>query len=216
MTSDAFLTWLRQHRAIAVIRAPSPALGVRLAQAAAAGGMRMIEITWNSEQPAQIVAQLRQQLPHCAIGVGTLLTLADLKNAQAAGAMFGFGPYTAPDLLAWAQTHDLPLVPGALTPNEIVRAWQVGAPAVKVFPIRAIGGADYIRSLQGPLGHIPLVPTGGVTVDAALPLLQAGAIGVGLSSGLFAKTAVLQEDWGTITTAAARLVTSLSSNPQVG
>jgi 2-dehydro-3-deoxyphosphogluconate aldolase/(4S)-4-hydroxy-2-oxoglutarate aldolase len=213
MDAPSFLGLLQRHRAIAVIRAPSPEVGLCLATAAAAGGIRLLEITWNSPSPAQIVAELRQRLPHCTIGAGTLLTLGDAKAAKAAGATFGFAPYTDPDLLAWSQSHHWPLVPGALTPNEIVRAWQAGAPAVKVFPVDALGGASYIRSLQGPLGHIPLVPTGGVTVGNGAALVQAGAVGVGLSTGLFAKAAIAQGDWPAITQTARQLVSCLEALP---
>lgn len=208
MESAKFLETLRQQRAIAVLRAPQMSLGVGMAQAVAAGGVRLIEITWNSDRPAQLVDHLRQALPHCCIGVGTVRSMADLKAAVAAGADFGFSPYTDPDLLHWAKEHQWPLVPGALTPSEIGAAWRAGATAVKVFPVWALGGPSYLRSLSAPLGHIPLVPTGGLTVDQVSAMLQAGATAVGLSTGLFPAAAVAQRDWGTITHLAQRLITA--------
>lgn len=210
MNRDSFLTLLRQHRAIAVIRAPHLDLGLHLAQAAAAGGVRLIEITWDSASPGQLVDKLRHHLPYCTIGIGTALLIADVREARAAGAQFCFCPHTDPALIDFAQTLQIPIVPGALTPNEIVAAWQAGATAVKVFPVSALGGATYIRSLQGPLSHIPLVPTGGVTVENAAAMVQAGAIAVGLSTGLFAQTTITQGDWATITTLATQLVDRLA------
>lgn len=214
MEKDSFLALLRQHRAIAVIRAGDISLGLQLAHAAAAGGIRLIEITWNSVQPQQLVSTLRQQLPYCTIGIGTALSVADLEHAAAAGAQFCFCPHTDAGLIETARALHIPIVPGALTPNEIVAAWQAGASAVKVFPISAVGGASYIRSLQGPLAHIPLVPTGGVTVENAGEMVAAGAIAVGLSTGLFPKTIVATHNWAAITALATGLVERLSTTDQ--
>lgn len=206
MTPTDFLAQLQHHRILAVIRAPRFQTGLRMAQAAATGGLGLIEITWTSHHPADLVAELRHTLPRCCIGAGTLLSLADLEAAAAAGAEFGFSPYTDPAMLRWAIAHGFPLVPGALTPTEIAAAWQAGAPAVKVFPITAVGGPSYLRHLRAPLGHIPLVPTGGVTPDNAAPLLQAGATAVALSTGLFSPPWVDMENWLAITQTAQTLV----------
>ncbi|PSR13687.1 ketohydroxyglutarate aldolase [filamentous cyanobacterium CCP3] len=211
MDRDSFLALLRQHRAIAVIRADDVSSGLHQAQAVAAGGIRLIEITWNSVQPEQLVSTLRQQLTHCTVGIGTALSIADLRCAAAAGAQFCFCPHTDTALIETAHGLQIPIVPGALTPNEIVAAWQAGASAVKVFPVSAVGGASYIRSLQGPLAHIPLVPTGGVTVENAPGMVGAGAIAVGLSTGLFPQPMVVNRNWAAVTTLARGLVNQLSA-----
>lgn len=216
MDRDAFLTLLRQHRAIAVIRTPDLNQGMAMAEAAAAGGIHLIEITWNSCQPEDLVSKLRHRLPHCTIGIGTALSKADLKAAAGAGAQFCFCPHSDLALMQLAHQLAIPLVPGALTPGEVVAAWQAGAAAVKVFPISAVGEASYVRSLQGPLAHIPLIPTGGVTVENASAMVQAGAIAVGLSTGLFPKTAVAEQNWATITALAAQLVKTLASTGSSG
>ncbi|MBW4484726.1 MAG: bifunctional 4-hydroxy-2-oxoglutarate aldolase/2-dehydro-3-deoxy-phosphogluconate aldolase [Tildeniella torsiva UHER 1998/13D] len=211
MDKDTFLSLLRQHRAIAVIRAPDLNRGLAMAEAAAAGGIHLIEITWNSFHPGDLVSKLRHRLPHCTIGIGTALSKADLKAAASAGAQFCFCPHTDLTITGLAQEMEIPIVPGALTPNEVVTAWHARATAVKVFPVNAVGGASYIRSLQGPLPHIPLIPTGGITVENAGDMLKAGAIAVGLSTSLFPKTAVAEQNWATITTLAAQLVETLAS-----
>ena len=210
MYQELFLALLRQHRAIAVIRAASVESGLAQAQAVAAGGMRLIEVTWDSASPALLVEKLRHSLPACTIGVGTALSHSDLKNAAAAGAQFCFCPHTDLSLIRAAQPLQIPIVPGVLTPNEIVTAWQAGATAVKVFPVSALGGATYIRSLQGPLSHIPLVPTGGVTVENAAAMVQVGAIAVGLSTGLFSKADLARENWQHITQLSSQLADSLA------
>jgi 2-dehydro-3-deoxyphosphogluconate aldolase/(4S)-4-hydroxy-2-oxoglutarate aldolase len=123
------------------------------------------------------------------------LTLADLENAIACGSQFCFTPHVNAELIKKAVQAEIPIIPGALTPTEIVTAWQLGANAVKVFPVQSLGGAEYIKSLQGPLGHIPLIPTGGVTLENALSFIQSGAIAVGLSGQLFPVNLIQSEDW---------------------
>lgn len=210
MDRNSFLALLRQHRAIAVIRAPALDRGLAMAEAAAAGGIQLLEITWNSRHPGDLVSKLRHRLPHCTIGIGTALSTTDLKAAVGAGAQFCFCPHSDPALIQLAQQLEIPIVPGALTPGEVVAAWQAGAAAVKVFPVNAVGGASYIRSLQGPLAHIPLIPTGGVTVENAGEILKAGAIAVGLSTGLFPKAAVEGQHWATVTALAQQLGDALT------
>lgn len=213
MYFDSWLDLLQKHRAIAVIRVAQIDLGRLMAEAVAAGGMTLIEVTWNSDRPATLIQQLRTALPNCRIGAGTLLTLPEVKAAIAAGAQFLFTPHVAPDLIQYAVSQQVPIVPGALSPTEIVTAWQAGASSVKVFPVQALGGASYIQGLQGPLGHIPLIPTGGVTLENARGLLAAGAIAVGLSGNLFPAQAIAQRDWQRVTDQAATLIQSLQKQP---
>jgi 2-dehydro-3-deoxyphosphogluconate aldolase / (4S)-4-hydroxy-2-oxoglutarate aldolase len=204
--TPAWLQQLQQHRAIAVIRSPELQMGAQMAQAAAKGGIGLIEVTWTSDRAADLIAQLRSELPACQIGAGTLLHQDQLKVAIAAGAQFLFSPHTDPTLIELAVKQGVPMIPGALSPTEIVTAWQSGASSVKVFPIQGVGGASYIQSLRGPLEQIPLIPTGGVTVDNAVGFLQAGAVAVGLSGDLFPSQALLHQDWEAIARQARHLV----------
>lgn len=198
MSNQFWLTLLQQHRFIAVIRSPWLSLGHKMAQAVALGGLSLIEITWNSERAPELISQLRTELPHCIIGTGTLLNLEQLEQAIEAGAQFLFTPHVNLSLIAAAVKAGVPIVPGALTPTEIVTAWEAGASCIKVFPIQAVGGASYIKALQGPLGNIPLIPTGGVSLENAQEFLKAGAIAVGLSGELFPKALIATEDWKAI------------------
>lgn len=198
MTNKAWLSKLRQHRAIAVIRASKMELAKQMALTAASGGMQLIEITWNSDRAGQLISQLRSELPNCTIGTGTLFNIQELQQAIASGAEFLFAPHVDVAMIKAALEKNIPIIPGALSPTEIVTAWNHGASCVKVFPVDAVGGASYIKSLQGPLGEIPLIPTGGVTLDNAKEFLQAGAIAVGLSSQLFPQHLVTQNNWSVI------------------
>lgn len=198
LSRQSWLSLLQQHRAIAVIRVSELSVGRKMAQAVAKGGISLIEITWNSECAPALIRQLRLELPHCLVGTGTLLTLEQLQQAIEVGAQFLFSPHTDAALIKEAVAAEVPMVPGALSPTEIVMAWQAGASGVKVFPIQAVGGASYIKALQGPLGQIPLIPTGGVTLDNAGEMIAAGAIAVGLSGELFPKSSIIAGDWDAI------------------
>lgn len=198
ISTDIWLKLLRQHKAIAVIRCNDYNLAYKMALAVAAAGMHLIEITWNCDRPEQLIARLRTELPHCTIGTGTILNVAQLRNAISAGAQFVFSPVFDAQLLNICRDR-IPFVPGVFTPTEAVNAWQQGAKVLKVFPIKSLGGAEYIKCLQGPLGHIPLIPTGGVTVANAPKMIEAGAIAVGISSSLFPARAIANNEWSQIT-----------------
>jgi 2-dehydro-3-deoxyphosphogluconate aldolase/(4S)-4-hydroxy-2-oxoglutarate aldolase len=208
MSNRVWLSQLQQERSLAVIRAPKLELGLEMALAVAAGGMKLIEITWNSDRAGELITQLRNQLPECTIGTGTLFNVEQLQEAIASGAQFLFTPHVDPTMIQAAVLEDIPIIPGALTPTEIITAWSCGASCVKVFPVQAMGGASYIQSLQGPLGHIPLIPTGGVTLENAPAMIQAGAIAVGLSGELFPQQLVKAGNWGAI----VQLATNLRQN----
>ena len=190
-----FIPQAKLHRFIGVIRCLDFDLGISMAKSLSDGGMRLIEITWNSDRPADLVSKLKLLLPKCIIGVGTVTRVEELREAIACGAEFVFSPYVNISLIEAACNAQIPIIPGALTPTEILNGWQAGATCVKVFPVQSMGGPNYIKSLQGPLGHIPLIPTGGVTLDSARDYLEAGAIAVGLSGDLFPKELVEKGDW---------------------
>jgi 2-dehydro-3-deoxyphosphogluconate aldolase/(4S)-4-hydroxy-2-oxoglutarate aldolase len=209
MSNQVWLSHLKIHRAIAVIRAPKMVWGEKMALAVASGGMGLIEITWNCDRAPELISQLRSQLPNCMIGTGTLFNVQQLQEAIACGAQFLFSPHTDPDMIKAAVAQNIPIIPGALTPTEIITAWNYGASCVKVFPVQAVGGTNYIKSLQRPLGHIPLIPTGGVMLENAQAFLEAGAVAVGLSGELFPQTSVLQGNWQEITAQARILMERL-------
>jgi 2-dehydro-3-deoxyphosphogluconate aldolase / (4S)-4-hydroxy-2-oxoglutarate aldolase len=205
----SWLKLLQQYRAIAIIRSSQQELAYEMAKAVATGEMRLIEITWNSDRAAELIRQLRAELPDCTIGTGTILTVDQLKDAIACGVQFCFTPHVDPQLIQVASEFNLPLVAGALTPTEIVTAWQAGASSVKVFPVDALGGVSYLKSLQGPLSNIPLIPTGGITLENANQFIKAGAIAVGLSGQLFSKTLIETRDWNAIANRARLLQSSI-------
>ncbi|MCY7408205.1 MAG: bifunctional 4-hydroxy-2-oxoglutarate aldolase/2-dehydro-3-deoxy-phosphogluconate aldolase [Alkalinema sp. CAN_BIN05] len=200
---------LMQHRSIAVIRAPEFEVGLEMARSVARAGIKLIEITWNSDRPAHLIATLRQELTDCTIGAGTLITPAQLTEAISADAQFLFSPHCDPDLISRAKRVEIPIVPGALTPTEIITAWQAGANSVKVFPVHSLGGASYIRSLKSPMQGIPLIPTGGVSIENSADFIKAGAIAVGLSSELFLPSLIQGRNWDGLHDRAKSLIDQL-------
>jgi 2-dehydro-3-deoxyphosphogluconate aldolase / (4S)-4-hydroxy-2-oxoglutarate aldolase len=207
-----WLELLQQQRVIAVIRAPSQQLGLQMAMAVAAGGIKLIEITADSDRAWDLIPQLQQDLPDCVIGTGTILTNSQWSDAVSSGARFMFSPHVDVGLIGRSRSIGIPMIPGAFSPTEIVTAWQAGAASVKVFPINSLGGADYIRAVRNPLGQIPLIPTGGVNLTNAQDLIAAGAVAVGLAGALFPKSLLEQEDWSSIGTLAKDLLASLRPN----
>lgn len=198
ISSQNWLSLLQKNKVIAVIRSRDRDLALQMAIAVAKGGVKLIEITWNSDRACDVISQLRTELLDCTIGTGTLLNLEQQNQAIASGAQFLFTPHTDIAMIKAAEKKAIPIIPGALSPTEIVSAWNAGASCVKVFPVQAVGGASYIKSLQAPLGHIPIIPTGGVTVDNAKEFLLAGAIAIGLSRELFPQQLVEKGDWSAI------------------
>lgn len=185
MTNPERPTPLPPQAVVAVLRAPSAEHFVPACTVLWEAGLRCFEFTLTSQGALQAVAELRRHFPHAVVGVGTVRTTDHLHAARQAGADFAVSQVQLPRLVEAARTIGLPFVPGALTPTEIVLAWEAGVPMVKVSPIGPLGGVGYLDELRGPLPDIPLMPTGGVTLGAAADYLRSGAAAVGVSSDLF-------------------------------
>jgi 2-dehydro-3-deoxyphosphogluconate aldolase/(4S)-4-hydroxy-2-oxoglutarate aldolase len=193
-----FTTWLQnlsRYRVIGIVRARAADLAYQMGAVLAQAGIRFLEITWDCPEAHQVIPRLQVAYPDCQVGTGTILTQADLAQALAAGVDFVLTPHTERELIQTSLAAGVPLVPGSLTPSEILQAYHWGAPAVKVFPIGSVGGSAYLRHLRAPLGHIPLIPTGGVTRANAGEMLAAGAVAVGLGRDLFPEPWFSQQDW---------------------
>ncbi len=205
---SAWLNLLQQSRLIAVIRSDRSSVAREMALAVAAGGIRLMEITWNTDKVETLIPKLQQELPACRIGTGTILNAEMAKRAIACGCSFFFTPHTEPQLIEIGQSANVPVISGAMTPTEIIRAWQAGASAVKVFPIKILGGVEYIKALAPVIPQIPLIPTGGVTLENAQLFLDAGAIAVGIASSLFQQSSD-DLDWANLISRAQFLVEKL-------
>ena len=159
------------------------------------GGMTHLEITMNSPNAlGQIREAIRLSGGTLKIGAGTVTTMDLLEEALGAGASFIVTPSMVEEVVNACVARGIPVFPGALSPTEIWRAWELGATMVKVFPME-LGGAGFIRALRGPFPQVALLPTGGVDLETLPALLRAGAAGAGIGSPLFRRERLGSEDW---------------------
>ncbi len=170
-----------EDRVVAIARRIDPARLSQVADELLGAGVRVLEVTLDSQDALGAIERLAGT--RLTVGAGTVLSVREAADAVAAGAAFLVSPHTDVDVVRWADSRGVPALPGALTPTEVMTAWNAGAAAVKIFPA-SVAGPALIRELQGPLGFVPLVPSGGVTIDNARSLLDAGATAVGLGSWL--------------------------------
>lgn len=172
---------------VAIARHLGASQAIAVAEALAAGGVRAFELTLNEPEPdalraIEAVARHGSEIG-LEIGAGTVLSIEAAGRAIDAGATFLVMPHLDAELVAWAAERGIPALPGCATPTEILAAWRAGAAAVKLFPA-SVAGPGFVRELRGPFPEIPILPTGGVTLETAPAFIAAGAIAVGLGGWL--------------------------------
>ena len=169
---------------VMIIRGVPPEWAVPIGEALLAADVDVMEITLNTPHALDMIAALHDALgEQMAIGAGTVLSIAEAEQALAAGAEFFVSPHLDTEIVAFANEHDCMVVPGAFTPTEVITALRAGADIVKVFPANIVG-PQFFRDLQGPFGQIPLLPTGGITIENAGTYIKSGALALGVGAGL--------------------------------
>jgi 2-dehydro-3-deoxyphosphogluconate aldolase / (4S)-4-hydroxy-2-oxoglutarate aldolase len=185
MNKSQILQRIREIGVIPVVRASSAEEAIQVVEAINAGGVPLLEITMTVPGAVAVIEQLAKRFGDQAIvGAGTVLDPESAKACIGAGARFIVSPALNLDTIRYCREHDVPIMPGALTPTEVLTAWNAGADMVKVFPAGAVGGASYLKSLKAPLPQIELVPTGGVTLATAADFIRAGAAAIGVGADL--------------------------------
>jgi 2-dehydro-3-deoxyphosphogluconate aldolase / (4S)-4-hydroxy-2-oxoglutarate aldolase len=169
---------------VAILRASSEEHLVRVADALLEEGLDCIEVTATTPGAFVTLEHLAARFPQAWLGMGTITDRSLAERALGSGARYLVTPSAERDVIEFAGEHGLPIVAGALTPTEIVAAERWGADIVKVFPVAAVGGVEYIRAIRGPLPDVRLGPTGGVAIDDVEGYLRAGCVCVGLGSPL--------------------------------
>jgi 2-dehydro-3-deoxyphosphogluconate aldolase/(4S)-4-hydroxy-2-oxoglutarate aldolase len=159
-------------------------------------GIPVVEITLTVPGAFEVISDLAKRYPDLAVGAGTVLDVDAAHQCVDAGARFLTSPGFIPEVVAYANEADMVVLPGALTPTEILAAWKAGADLVKIFPTGLIGGVQYVRALKVPLPQIPLIATGGVNQLTASDFILAGATAIGVGGELLPKEALhfRQED----------------------
>lgn len=185
MNKTEVLNRIREIGVIPVVRASSAEEAIQVVEAIKAGGVTLLEITMTVPGAVRVIADLVNRFGDEAIvGAGTVLDREAAMECLDAGAQFIVSPALNLEMIAFCRERDVAVMPGALTPTEVVQAWRAGADFVKVFPAGAMGGASYIKSLKAPLPQIELVPTGGVTLATAASFIKAGAAAIGVGADL--------------------------------
>ncbi len=199
---------LTESGTLGIIRVNQAAQLVNIAQALQAGGLSCIEITMTTPGALRAIEEASGKLEGVLMGAGTVLDAPTARQAILAGAQFLVTPTVKPDVIEMAHRYGVVVIPGAMTPTEILTAWELGADMVKVFPADVLG-PGYLKAVHGPLPQIPLVPTGGITADNADEFMKAGAALVSASSWLVDKKAVAEGRYEILTEQARALVAAV-------
>jgi 2-dehydro-3-deoxyphosphogluconate aldolase / (4S)-4-hydroxy-2-oxoglutarate aldolase len=184
MLKQDVLSRCREIGVLPVLRAESEDQALALASAVAEGGVTVIEVTMTVPGAIRVMRRLAEQRPNILIGAGTVLDPETARACILEGAQFIVSPALNVKTIEMCHRYGIAVVPGALTPTEIVTAWQAGADVVKVFPATALGGAKYLKSVKAPLPQVELIPTGGVSHATAQEFLEAGAFALGVGADL--------------------------------
>lgn len=184
MNKAEVIEWIVEGGVIPVIRAGSTDEARRLIDAVYEGGISVVEVTMTVPDASSLIRKLSAENNDLLIGAGSVLDPESARECVEAGAKFIVSPATNFGIIGYCNESETVVIPGALTPTEIINAWDAGADLVKVFPTDSMGGAKYIRSLKKPLPHIRLIPTGGVTLETIVDYLNAGADAVGVGGDL--------------------------------
>jgi 2-dehydro-3-deoxyphosphogluconate aldolase / (4S)-4-hydroxy-2-oxoglutarate aldolase len=189
---------------IPVIRAESSEMAIRAIDAIKEGGLSVLEITMTVPGAIRVIEEATRRFGEDAIvGAGTVLDSETARACILAGAQFIVSPALDLKTIACCRRYSIPVMPGAMTPSEVLTAWKAGADFVKVFPANAVGGPSYIKALKAPLPQIQLVPTGGVSLTTAADFIKAGAAALGVGADLV-DTAALRRGENKLITARAR------------
>jgi 2-dehydro-3-deoxyphosphogluconate aldolase / (4S)-4-hydroxy-2-oxoglutarate aldolase len=189
---------------IPVVRAESSEIAMRAIDAIKRGGISVLEITMTVPGAIRVIEEVARRFGEDAIvGAGTVLDAETARACMLAGAQFIVSPALDLDTISCCRRYSVPVMPGAMTPSEVVTAWKAGADFVKVFPANAVGGPSYIKALKAPLPQIALVPTGGVSLKTAADFIKAGAAALGVGADLV-DTAALRAGEDNVITARAK------------
>ena len=206
-TKEKALTKIREVGLVPIVRAPSPEDAMRAAEAIVAGGIGIAEITMTVPGALKVMEVVADRYgDKVLLGAGTILDTETCRAVMLAGAEFIVTPALDVRVIEMARRYSKPIFPGALTPTEVLAAWQAGADMVKVFPCGPVGGPKYIKALKGPFPQIEMVPTGGVNLETAADFIKAGAAAVAVGGELVDVKALKEGKLDQITETAKKFV----------
>lgn len=175
---------------VPAIRVASQEDAIFAAETVYRAGITLAEVTMTVPGGIEVISKLAHSLPDMVVGAGTVLNVEMARKCLDAGAKFLTSPGLVMKVVEFALKHDVVVFPGALTPSEVIAAWEAGADFVKIFPCSSAGGAHYIKALREPLPQVPLIASGGVNQHTAPAFILAGATAVGVGSELIPSEAL--------------------------
>lgn len=185
MNKSEILERIRETGIVPVVRAASSVEAMRVVDAIKEGGINVLEITMTVPGAVAMIEEVSKRFGNeVTVGAGTVLDAATARACMLAGAQFIVSPSLNVETIEVCRRYSIAVMPGALTPTEVMMAWQAGADMVKVFPCSAMGGASYLKSLKAPFPQVELIPTGGVSLKTAADFIRAGASALGVGSDL--------------------------------
>ncbi|NYF23786.1 bifunctional 4-hydroxy-2-oxoglutarate aldolase/2-dehydro-3-deoxy-phosphogluconate aldolase [Sporosarcina sp. JAI121] len=202
---------LKESGLIAVIRRPKQLQIHSIAEALVDGGVEALEITMDTPGALEMIKSLKEKFnDKILVGAGTVLDAESAKGAIDAGSDFIFSPTFDVRTIQLTNRYGKISIPGVMTPTEILQAYSAGADLVKVFPGDSLG-VNYLKNLQGPLGHIPMMPTGGITLDNVEQFIKNGAIAVGAGGSLLDAKAIEDKRYDVLTRIAKEFICKIQN-----
>jgi 2-dehydro-3-deoxyphosphogluconate aldolase/(4S)-4-hydroxy-2-oxoglutarate aldolase len=212
LTHNQILRIIREIVVVPIVRAPDAKSALAAVDAILEGGIACVEITMTVPNALHVLETIADRHgERVLLGAGTVLDPETARACMHAGAQFFVTPALNPRTIEFARRYSRPVFPGALTPTEILAAWEAGADAIKVFPCNVMGGAKYIKALKAPFPHIELVPTGGVSLETLADFLAAGCAAVGVGSELVDNKSVAEGNFHVISNRARQFREAVQS-----
>ena len=192
---------------VAILRLDDLSNAVELSRVLLDAGVSVQEFTLSNPEAIDAIRRVREEIEEfstdaATLGIGSVRTTTQAEEAIGAGAQFVVTPVLVENVISHCCQYDIPVFPGALTPTEIAKAWDLGATAVKIFPARAFG-PSYIKDLLAPMPDLKLLPTGGVTLENIPAYMEAGAMAVGVGGNLFSSSDVEAKRWENVRASAS-------------
>lgn len=214
---DTVIEWAYREKIIAIVRGIEPEKCLNTAQALYDGGIRMMEITYDQKNPdswyttADAISRIAKAFQgRMLVGAGTVTSPYLVELTYKAGGLFIISPNTNADVIRRTRELELVSMPGALTPTDVMEAWDAGADIVKLFPVSTFG-PEYVRAIRAPLSHIPMMAVGGINEKNIADYLAAGAIGVGVGGNLANRKWIDAGEYHKITETARAMVAALQT-----
>ncbi len=216
MNKREVVNQMKEVGLVPVVRASSSEEAITVIEAIKAGGVTVVEITMTVPNAIDVIKETAKRFgEEVLVGAGTVLDAETARACILAGAQFVVSPALNLNTIELCRRYSIAVMPGVLTPTEIVTAWQAGADVVKVFPCSAMGGASYLKAIKAPLPHVEVIPTGGVSLTTAADFIKAGACALGVGGDLVNLKAIREGQQEKVTETARKYLEIVKEARQV-